>query len=86
MLGNRGHDLAIRWIKGLTYRSLGELDQAEAELRYVWKKLASGERNARVDILSLDLASVLVEQGKMAESEQLAQQAGAVAGKTSSRP
>lgn len=75
LLRNRGHDLPIRWIKGLTYRALGELTEAEDELSRVWNEFACEERTFQAGVLSLDLASVLIGQGRPREAVQLAEHA-----------
>ncbi len=63
------------WIKGITYRVLGDLERAEKELLDVRAELAASEASYLTAIVSLDLASVYAAQRDFDKARQLAEDA-----------
>jgi tetratricopeptide (TPR) repeat protein len=71
-LGEQTHLIRLRWLEGRIARDLGRLDQAEAALREArdgFIERGIGFDAARV---SLDLATVYLQQGRTAELKRLA--------------
>jgi tetratricopeptide (TPR) repeat protein len=72
ILGEQTHLIRLRWLEGRIARDLGRLDQAEAALREArdgFIERGIGFDAARV---SLDLATVYLQQGRTADLKQLA--------------
>ncbi len=78
LVGSESHQLRLRWVRGIAYRVLGQLPEAEKELRAVRRQLAQDGPRFRVGIASLDLAAVCVAEGKIAEVKELAEEAFAI--------
>jgi len=70
--------IQLGWIRGITYRALGQLDDAAAELERVRAAFLADGVAYRAAIVSLDLASVRAAQGRLAEVRELAEEAYAV--------
>lgn len=66
--------IRIRWLEGLIARDLGEHDEAEKILRQVREKFIRDEISADAALVSLDLASMLLEQGRTSETRRLAEE------------
>ncbi len=62
-----------RWVKGLAYRSNGELARAEQLIRGVRDELLANNEMLRAAVASLDLLVVLAAQGKRGEVIPLAE-------------
>ena len=76
LLFDRGpHAARLRWLTGITYRALGELESAEKELRIARDALLAGEDAFRAAVIALDLASVLAARGDLAAVRELAEEA-----------
>ncbi len=61
-----------RWTRGITFRALGDLKQAEKDLLAVRDKIAESEGAYRAGIVGLDLAAVYAAQGRLDEVKRLA--------------
>ncbi len=64
-----------RWLRGITYRALGKLKEAESELRAARTALGESEGSYLSAIASLDLACVCAARGKLGEVRRLAEEA-----------
>lgn len=78
LLDNTTHQLRLKWIKGITYRSFGELDKARDLLWEVRENLLSSRQSFKAALASLDLASVAAAQGDYKVVRQLAEEAYAI--------
>lgn len=76
-LEEEGHLTRLRWIKGVAYRALGELEAAQRELATVHGKLLAEGASFRAALAALDLAAVHAARGRSEEVRRLAAQAHA---------
>lgn len=75
LLQNTKHALRLRWIKGITYRALGELVRAQRVLTTVREELLSTGQTHKSAIAALDLAAVAAAEGDQERVQQLAHEA-----------
>ncbi|MDX1503817.1 MAG: hypothetical protein R3325_15765 [Thermoanaerobaculia bacterium] len=75
LTGARGHDLRLRWIRGLAHRASGELESAAGELCEVREELVRRGQRFKAALAALDLAAVRVAQGRHGEVKSLAREA-----------
>lgn len=68
------YQIRIRWLEALIARDLGEHDEAERILRQVREKFIHDGIGIDAALASLDLASMLLEQGRTSETRQLAEE------------
>ncbi len=66
-----------KWIRGLAYRAMGDLDSAERDLASARDDLASQGLAFRAALVSLDLACVYAAQGRTKDLKELAAEAHA---------
>ncbi len=80
LLGNGEQQLLrrYRWIRGLTYRSIGEFESAEHDLRSVREDFSSQSLSIPAAVVSLDLASVYAASANYEAVHNLASEALAV--------
>jgi len=64
-----------RWIRGITYRALGELERAEELLVPVRAELVANELTAPAAVVTMDLVSVFAHQQRFREARILAAEA-----------
>lgn len=69
------HYIHHRGIRGIAYRALGRLKEAESELRAVRSALRDSDASFYTAIVNLDLACVCAARGKMEEVRRLAGEA-----------
>jgi tetratricopeptide (TPR) repeat protein len=72
ILGEPTHLIRLRWLEGRISRDLGRLDQAEAALREARDGFVERGIGFDAAIVSLDLATVYLQQGKTGELKRLA--------------
>jgi tetratricopeptide (TPR) repeat protein len=72
ILGEPTHLIRLRWLEGRISRDLGRLDQAEAALREARDGFVERGIGFDAAIVSLDLATVYLQQGRTGELKRLA--------------
>jgi tetratricopeptide (TPR) repeat protein len=72
--GDRMHLLRLRWLEGQVAQGLHRLEQAEAAYREVRDAFVELGIEYDAALVSLDLAAVYAQQGRTAETRQLAQE------------
>lgn len=75
VLKDRGTHYHLRWLEGLVARGLGELEAAEEAFLDARSGFLTIERLDNLATVSLDLAEVLAQQGRMSEVLTLAAEA-----------
>lgn len=63
--------ILLHWLEGRITRSLGDLPEAEHTFKGVWKKLHKRGFQRELTLLTIDLAEVYVQQGKLQEAIEL---------------
>jgi tetratricopeptide (TPR) repeat protein len=71
-LGEPTHLIRLRWLEGRIARSLGNVDQAEVALREARDGFIEHGIGFDAALVSLDLATVYLHQGRMGELKRLA--------------
>ncbi len=71
-------NLHHQWTRGITFRALGDLKQAEKDLRAVRDRIAESEGAYRAGIVALDLGCVYAAQGRFAAVRNLAEETYAI--------
>ncbi len=78
--GGRVRQLKLRWLEGQIHAGLGELDQAEQTLREVKQGFRQADLHYKEALISLEMATVLLQQGRADEARGLVVEAAEVFG------
>ena len=73
-MGDRMNLLRLRWLEGQVAQGLNRLEQAEAAYREVREAFVELEIEYDAALVSLDLATVLAQQGRATEMRRLAEE------------
>lgn len=76
--GGRVRQLKLRWLEGQIHAGLGELDQAEQALREVKEGFHQADLHYKEALTSLEMATVLLQQGRADEARGLVLEAAEV--------